>query len=132
MNRADYDTYLSHFNNRNYDGVVAHFNPDATVAFADVSLKGHDAIRKFYAFFHDHVVETIRVDRFLSDEQSVMMEAVVRVEAKKALTPEILQAQGYPSLAPLSAGQVIELPQFIHYHLENGKFSTARCVIAIF
>lgn len=132
MNRKDYDVYLSCFNNRNYDGVTSYFNTDAAISFADVNLKGHDGIRNFYNFFHDYVSETIRVDRYLADDQSVMMEAVVKLEGKKDLTPEILQAQGFPSLAPLSAGQVIELPQFIHYHLENGKFRSAQCTIAIF
>ncbi len=132
MDQEKYDAYLAHFNSRNYDGVVSHFNPDATVAFADVILQGHDEIRRFYGFFHDYVSERIHVDRFLADDQSVMLEATVRVEAKKDLTQEILAQEGYPSLVPLGKGQVIELPQFIHYHLKDGKFSTARCAIAMF
>jgi len=132
MNRDQYDAYLAFFNGRNYDGVVSHFNLDAIVAFADVRLQGHDAIRRFYGFFHDYVSEQIRVDRFLGDDESVMLEATVRIEAKKDLTQEILLQEGYPSLVPLSKGQVVEIPQFIHYHLKGGKFSTALCAMAMF
>ncbi|HWJ69594.1 MAG TPA: nuclear transport factor 2 family protein [Sphingobium sp.] len=132
MNRSQYDAYLNLFNSRDYDGVTSHFKHDAVIAFADIRLRGHDAIRRFYAFFHDHVSEQIRVNRFLSDDRSVMLEAVVRLEGKKRLTPEAIENHGYASILPLEKGQVIEIPQFIHYHLDGGEFSTALCAIATF
>mgnify|MGYP000691736561 CR=1 FL=1 len=38
-------------------------------------------------------------------------------------------ASDWPKLTPLSVGQAAEIPQFIHYHLENGKFTRALCAV---
>jgi len=129
MDRKAYDRYLACFNGRDYDGVIAHFLPDAEIRFAGLTLKGGDAIRSFYAFFHDHVIETIFVDRFAVSDDLLAMEARVRLEAKKDVTRDILEAQGYPQLVTMTKGDVVILPQFIHYHLVNGKFANAVCQI---
>lgn len=129
MDWLAYQRYLGCFNSRDYDSVVAHFQPEAEVWFGGVVLKGHAAIREFYAFFHDHVIETITVSRFAASEQLVALEATVRLEAIQDLTAERLASQGYPGLVPLSAGEIVALDQFIHYHMENGKFAVAVCLI---
>ena len=117
------------FNGRDYSGVLAHFNEDAAICFADVRLTGTDEIGRFYSFFHEYVSEEIHVERYLSDENSVMLEAMVRLEGKKDLGPEILKNSEYPSLHPISKGQIIEMPQFIHYRLSGGKFSLVTCLV---
>jgi ketosteroid isomerase-like protein len=82
MELAAYQRYLDHFNRRDYDGVVAHFCPDAEVRFAGVVLTGHQAIRDFYSFFHDYVIESISVTKFAASDELVALEANVRLEAK--------------------------------------------------
>lgn len=129
MDRLAYQRYLGHFNSRDYDSVVAHFQPEAEVRFGGVVLKGQAAIREFYAFFHEYVIETITVSRFAASDQLVALEATVRLEATRELTSGRLAGQGYPGLVPLSAGEVIEMPQFIHYHMVDGKFSLAVCLV---
>jgi hypothetical protein len=69
------------------------------------------------------------VDRFVSDEQTVAIEARVRIEGIVDLTPEILAVSDYPGFMPLKIGQVVEIPQFIHYHIEDGKFVKVVCKI---
>lgn len=129
MDRLAYERYLGHFNSRDYDSVVDHFQPDAEVRFGGVVLRGHAAIREFYAFFHNYVIETITVSRFAASEQLVALEATVRLEATHDLTAEMLASQGYPGLVPLSAGEIIALEQFIHYHMEDGRFALASCLV---
>lgn len=129
MNEAQYRAYLGLFNARDYDGVLAHFVPDCEVVFAGYGFRGHDVVREFYAFFHDHVDEQISLTRFHGGTETVALEAVVRLEGKKDLTAEMLDEKGLGRLFALARGQVIEVPQFIHYHMRDGKFAKALCAI---
>ena len=81
----------------------------------------------FLAFLHRYLTETIIVDRFVSDEKMIAVEARVRIEGIADLTPETFAASDYPGFMPLKVGEVIEIPQFIHYHIENGKFTKVEC-----
>ncbi len=67
------------------------------------------------------------VDRFVSDENTVALEVRVKIEGVKELTAEAVAASDWPKLTPLKVGQSVEIPQFIHYHLKNGKFVKVVC-----
>ena len=67
------------------------------------------------------------MDRFVSDENNVVLEARVQIEGVKELSAETVAASDYPKLKPLTVGQAAVIPQFIHYHLENGKFVKVVC-----
>lgn len=129
MNRAEYERYLTCFHARDYDGVLSYYADDLEVAFAGYSFRSKDEVRDFYAFFHTYVDEHIEVDRYVADEQTIAMEARVRVTGLKDLTPEVLAEHGYPQLEPLQRGQTVEIPQFIHYHLVGGKLAKALCAV---
>ena len=131
MTREDYENYLRLFNARDYDGVLDHFTDDAVVEFAGFAFEGRQMVRDFYAFFHAFVDERITLHRFLSDDQSVALEATVRLDGKADLTEDILEARGLKGLFTLNKGQVLEVPQFIHYHLRDGKFAKALCAVLI-
>ena len=70
----------------------------------------------------------------------IQQESVVKVadnsgakralEALRDLTPETLAAEGYGRLVPMTAGQVVEIPQYIHYHLRDGLIVKAGCALA--
>ena len=129
MTREEYENYLRLFNARDYDGVLDHFTDDAEVEFAGFAFKGREVVKQFYAFFHAYVDERIELHRFLSDEHTVALEATVRLEAKADLTEEMLRERGLAGLFTLRKGQVLEVPQFIHYHLQDGKFARAMCAV---
>jgi hypothetical protein len=129
MDRADYENYLALFNSRDYDAVLEHFTDDCEVVFAGYCFKGKQPVRDFYAFFHAHTKETITLQHFLAGEDMVALEAVVRLEGIEDMTPKMLEERGLSRLVGLPSGGSIELPQFIHYHLENGKFKKALCSI---
>lgn len=61
-------------------------------------------VKDFYAFFHGAVDERITLHRFLSDEQTVALEATVRLEAKTDLTEDMLEARGLKGLFTLQKG----------------------------
>ena len=129
MDRKSYDQYLLMFNRRDYDGVIGHFHEDGEISFAGYAFRGHQAIRDIYAFFHDYIDERIMVTRFHGGAETVAIEAVVRLTGRQDLSEDLLNAKGLGRLFPLQQGQVIEIPQFIHYHLRDGKYTRALCAI---
>ena len=75
---------------------------------AAFNARDYDGVKAFYAFFHAYVDESITVNAYVSDARMVAMEVVV----------------------PLAAGQVVEIPQFIQYHLRDGMIVRAACAVA--
>ena len=130
MDRKTYDDYLAKFNSRDYDGFLAYWDDtDVEISVAGVSLKSKDQVRKFYAFLHGYIREEISVHKYISTGEMVAMEATVRLTGLKTLTAEMLAKQGLHGFLPLEAGQVVEIPQFIHYHLRNGAITKALCAV---
>lgn len=129
MNRKAYEDYLTKFNARDYEGVLACFAEDFEIRFAGYTFRGRQDFMRFYGFFHEYVNESIRLDAIACSDELLAIEGCVRLEAKRDLTPEILAAQGLERIFPLRAGQVVEIDQFIHYRMESGKFVKVVCVV---
>jgi ketosteroid isomerase-like protein len=129
MDRATYDRYLACFTARDYDGVLAFYADDFVLEFAGYRFTTKAQVKAFYGFFHQYVDESIVVTAFLADATRVALEAVVRLEGRRALDAATLEAAGYGRLVPLAIGQVVEIPQFIHYHLRGGKIIRAACAV---
>jgi hypothetical protein len=130
VDRQTYDSYLRLFNARDYDGVLTWFAPQFEIRFGGYCLTTRDQVKDFYRFLHSYMREEIFVDRFVGDEHTVAMEARVHLTGLKPLAPETAKAAGFERLMTPPAGETIVIPQFIHYHLEGGKFARALCVIA--
>ena len=127
MNREEFDVYLKKFNGRDYDGFLAYFADDFEMIHIGGSLKSREAVMKFYNFLHAYIEESVIVDRFVSDEHTIALEVRVQIKGVNELTPEAVAASDYPRLTPLTVGQAAIIPQFIHYHLEKGKFVKVVC-----
>ncbi len=130
MDRSAFDRYLETFNARDYDAVLDYYAEPFAVSFAGYTFTTKDELRKFYAFFHRYVDERIVIQRFVSDATMIAMEANVRLEATADLTPEALAEQGLDRIVALQKGQVVTIPQFIHYTLKDGKITKAECVVS--
>lgn len=131
MKLSTYQQYLQSFNGRDYESVLEFWAPNFTCTMGDKILFGSPAeLKKFYSFLHAYIDEFIQIDRFLSDENNLFMEARVRITAKRTMTREIIDDSGFHTLTPIEEGTVLDLPQIIHYHLENGKFILANCLMA--
>jgi hypothetical protein len=129
MDRAAYDRYLGLFNQRQYDAILDHFADSFELVFAGYVFRNRAEVIRFYTFFHAHVTETVTVHHFLSGPDMVALEADVRVEAYRDMTAATLEAQGLARIPPLQQGQVLVMPQFIHYHLRDGKIIRALCAV---
>lgn len=129
MNRIEFETYLSCFNARDYDKAMTYFSDDVVLRFAGYTISGKPAFRGFYAFFHQYVDEEVLVRQFAGDEENVIIDALVRLKGKLPLPRAVLAEKGYDRLSTPGLGEAIEIPQFIHYRIESGKFVEIRCVI---
>jgi hypothetical protein len=129
MNRQAYDQYLERFNARDYEGVLSYYAPQFEISFGGYTLRTPEDVRSFYRFLHQYARESIVIDAFVSNDEMIALEARVRLEGIRELTPEAARAAGFECLTVPAVGQVLELPQFIRYHLRGGKIVKAVCVL---
>jgi hypothetical protein len=125
--RKDFDAYLAKFNSRDYKGFLDYFADKFEMIHVGGNLKSREEVMKFYNFLHQYIKESVIVDRLVMDQDMIAMEARVQIEGIKELTPEAVAASDYPRLKPLKVGQKAIIPQFIHYHIKNGKFVKVEC-----
>jgi hypothetical protein len=125
--RKDFDEYLSKFNSRDYQGFLDYFADQFEMIHVGGNLKSREAVLKFYRFLHSYIKESVMVDRLVMDQDMIAMEARVQIQGIKELTPAAVAASDYPRLKPLKVGQTAIIPQFIHYHLVNGKIVKVEC-----
>ena len=130
IDRVAFDEYVRRFNARDYEGVLEYWAKIFTVSFAGYTFHNREEfIDKFYReFFHQYVNESLHIDQFISNENLLIIEARVRIQTKKELTREAAVAAGYGNLRTPPLGKTLEIPEFIHYHVADGKFISVVCV----
>jgi hypothetical protein len=130
MTRAEYDRYAEAFNSLDYETVCDFYAEDAELAFFGVRLRGREEVKRFYAFLHAHVKETLTIHRYASSDELVALEGVIRIEAASTITNDMLDERGIPHVFAIEKGQIVEMPQYIHYHLNaDGLFTGVGCAL---
>jgi hypothetical protein len=129
MTRDDYERYVAAFNARDYDAVFDFYAENPRMAFFGIEITTRQQLRDFYGFLHQYVRETVVIEKFASSEELAAVEAIVRIEAFRDLTREVLDANGMQQFFPIAEGKVQEMRQYIHYHLEGGKIVQVGCAI---
>jgi len=129
MTREDYERYAKAFNARDYDAVFDFYAENPRMAFFGIEITTRQQLRDFYTFLHGYVRETIEVEKFASSDELAAVEGIIRIEAFKNLTREALDANGMEQFFPITAGEVQEMRQYIHYHLKDGKITSVGCAI---
>lgn len=129
MTRQDYDRYVAAFNAREYDSVFDFYAESPRIAFFGIEITTREQLKAFYGFMHGYVKETVTVERFAGSEELAAVEATVRIEATDDLTREVLDARGMQQFFPIAKGEVQEMRQYIHYHLQAGKIVSVGCAL---
>jgi hypothetical protein len=129
MTREDYERYAAAFNARDYDAVFDFYAENPRMAFFGIEITTREQLRAFYTFLHRYVRETIAIERFASSDELAAVEGVIRIEAIEDLTREVLDAQGMQQFFPIAKGEVQEMRQYIHYHLNDGKIQSVGCAL---
>ena len=131
MTRDDYERYAAAFNARDYDAVFDFYAENPRMAFFGIEITTRQQLRDFYSFLHQYVRETVVIEKFARSEELAAVEGIVRIEGLRDLTREILDENGMQQFFPVAQGEVQEMRQYIHYHLENGKIVTVGCAIVL-
>ena len=129
MTREDYDRYVAAFNSRDYDAVFDFYAEYPRMAFFGIEITSREQLKDFYGFMHGYVTESVTVERFAGSDELAAVEAIVRIEATDDLTREVLDARGMGQFFPIAKGEVQEMRQYIHYHLNNGKIESVGCAL---
>jgi SnoaL-like domain len=129
MNRADYDRYLAAFNAKDYDGVADFYAEPINMDFFGISLRSREDLKQFYSFLHSYVKESVTVRNFASSDTLTAIDGLVRIEAIRDLTREILDDHGATGFFPIMAGEVQELRQCIFYTIRDGKIVQTECAM---
>jgi hypothetical protein len=131
VTREQYQQYLESFNGKDYDRVLDFWAPEFSVwVQGELLFDSPEGLKRTYAFLHAHVTEEVRVKEFLSSNDRIFIEADVRIIAQYSFTNDDLKVAGVRGIMPMQAGVALDIPQFIHYHLENGLFKTGTCLIS--
>jgi hypothetical protein len=131
MTKEDYARYAAAFNARDYDTVFDFYSDTPRMAFFGIQITTRDQLKAFYTFLHGFVTETITVEKFAASDELAAVEGIIRIEAFRDLTREVLDANGMQQFFPIAKGQVQEMRQYIHYHLEGGKIASVGCAIVL-
>ena len=129
MTREDYERYVQAFNTRDYDAVFDFYTDTPKMAFFGIEITTRQQLREFYSFLHSYVRETVEIEKFASSSELAAVEGLIRIECFRDLTREDLDANGMEQFFPIKAGEVQEMRQYIHYHLEGGKIASVGCAL---
>ena len=129
MNRDAYERYLACFNSKDYDGVADFYAEPMKMDFFGVSIRNREDLTRFYSFLHSYVIESVRVLNFAASDTLTAVDAIVRIEAARDLTQDVLEANGAGALHPMEAGQILEMRQFIFYTTKAGKIVQTECAL---
>ncbi len=129
MNRDAYERYLACFNSKDYDGVADFYAEPMKMDFFGVSIRNREDLTRFYSFLHSYVKESVSVLNFAASDTLTAVDAIVRIEATRDLTQDVLAANGAGALHPMEAGQILEMRQFIFYTTKAGKIVQTECAL---
>jgi hypothetical protein len=115
MDRADYERYVAAFNGPDYDALLQFFADDVALEAGGPAMRGKQAIRDFYGFFHRHVREIVTILNFYPHETAPMADVLIRFEGIGDLTQAMLDERGYGHMTPVPKGGAVELEFFIQY-----------------
>ena len=124
MNEADYHRYIEAFNARDYDTLETFFTDDFVLENAGFAVRGKDAFRDFYAFFHEYCQEEVTFKGFFpsTDDTGFIANVVIRFTGLQDLSAEVLEQRGYPGMSVVPKGISVDVEFYIHYHVNaDGK-----------
>jgi hypothetical protein len=129
MNREAYEQYLAFFNSKDYEGVADFYAEPMKMDFFGVSIRSFEDLTRFYTFLHSYVMESVTVLNFAAGDTLTAVDAIVRIEALRDLSQDVLNANGASAFHPMQAGQILEMRQFIFYTTKAGKIVRTECAL---
>ena len=119
MTQDDYHLYLAAFNARDYAAMETFFADDFVLENAGFAVRGKEAFRAFYAFFHEYCAEEVCFREFFPGQQGFIANVMIRFTGLKDLSPKVLAEKGYQGMSVVPCGVSVEVEFYIHYLLNE-------------
>jgi len=123
MTQDDYHRYVSAFNARDYDTLETFFADDFVLENAGFAVRGKQAFREFYAFFHVFCSEEVMFRQFFpakaGDKDGFVANVIIRFTGLENLSQEELDRRGYSGMSVVPKGVSVDVEFYIHYILNN-------------
>ena len=127
MNKAQFQKYIDHFNNKRYDEVSSYFAPGIVVEyFTNLrdpkaplrTLHGRQAFIESYKTLHQYVREVLELGFFLTEDNLMAVELYTEFHCIKDNPTFISQ--------PMKNGDVAIMTNWVVYNMENDKMKRIR------
>ena len=128
--REDFDRYQIAFHTGDYEAAFDYYIENPRIKVFGVEINSRQKLARFYRFMHEHVRETVRVERFAVSDDFVAAETTVRVTGVRELDTRNLREQGMYQFHPIGVGECQVLHHFIYYRLRDGKIESGSSVSA--
>jgi hypothetical protein len=115
--REDLEAYIGHFNARRYDEQIAYYAPDVRFKVGSLTLTSPEAIKDFYAEFHQYSKEHVRVALYAQTGDTVAVAVPSRFEPFRDYEKNGLS---------FKVGTVYEFVSLVFYTLKDGKIWRIR------
>ena len=115
MQLQDFQSYINHFNNREYDRQASYYAPDVVCRVGTMMMNSPQQIIEFYSDFHKYVDEAVEVEDCVIDQNA--MAAIMPTK----FIPRADYAKGG---LIFKKGIVYEIVSIVFYRLEYGKIKT--------
>jgi SnoaL-like domain len=119
VERADFDTYISRFNKEDPGAFDDYMAPDVRMLNGTLELNGVGEVKEHYARIWRAMRESLNVERFVSDEQTVAIQMHTHFE--------VLTEESDSPFGLISVGETFDFHGLIMYRLRaDGKFADIK------
>jgi hypothetical protein len=115
LTREDFMVYIDKFN-ANDPTFIEFYHPDVVLELGAEQIRGNQGIGDFYANVKKYISEKLEVTQYIADENGIAVELPTRFEC-------IADWQDSFWGVPLKKGQVMRIVSFVHYEVQDRKFS---------
>lgn len=115
--RADLETYIGHFNAKDYQRQIAYYAPDVRYTVGNLTIDNPAAIAEFYADFHDYADEFVELREFAITGDTVAAALATRFDPFRDYLKHGLEFR---------AGVPTAIVTLAFYRLDRGKIHRIR------
>lgn len=116
---AAYHAYTAAFSNADHERFSAFYTDDVTLKLNALPLiEGKQGIVDFYQPMFERVRERLTIHKLLADDEGIFVDSTSRFRALVD-SPDFV-------VAPLAAGEAVEVRVFVYYTLRDGLISSIR------
>ena len=115
--RQDLETYVGHFNAKEYFRQIAYYAPDVRYTVGTLTIEGPQQIKAFYQDFHQYCAEHVSLREFAMSGDTVAAAMATRFEPFRDYVKHGLEFR---------AGEPRDIVTLAFYRLKDGQIHRIR------